>query len=220
MTQHGITLNLNGGINASALKAFTVGASYNYNWNRAETNTQSLAVTPKEGECGYFSFLPHMVTTCGLVANAPDNSDELCPQPKQHYNRVDYGCESDFVDIKTADGDTRHQGATVFVYVDCATNAPLPCGDGSKQDAAYCKDGVALPRSVLLQQLNAMPNATVSGNASATVVESFADPSPTMANATGVAALTITTGEVTTVIPSATQTSPEVTTTGTSTSTR
>ncbi|KAL8792653.1 MAG: hypothetical protein Q9195_004713 [Heterodermia aff. obscurata] len=180
--QHGWTFN--GGFSGEYKASFTAGVSYAYTWSTAKTNTQSLAVTPKDGECGYFAFLPHLVTTCGLVADAPANSDETCPQPKQHYNKIQYGCESDFVTVKSSSGEDRHEGATVFVYVDCGTNAPLPCDatSGPKQDEAYCKPGVALPRDAAVSALNALPTYSAMANATGVVTESFPDPSPTEAS--------------------------------------
>ena len=84
--------------------------------------------------------------------------------------------------MQTASGQTRHQGATVFVYVDCGTNAPLPCGDGTKQDEAYCKPGVALPREAAMSALAAMPTFTAVANGTAVVTQTFPDPSPTEAS--------------------------------------
>lgn len=59
----GHTFTINGGFDEKLLKNFKLGASYAYNWNQAKTNTQSYGVTPKEGQCGYFSFIPHLITS-------------------------------------------------------------------------------------------------------------------------------------------------------------
>ena len=87
--------------------------------------------------------------------------------------------------VKSASGEDRHEGATVFVYVDCGTNAPLPCDatSGPKQDEAYCKPGVALPRDVAVSALAALPTySAAAANATGVVTETFPDPSPTQAS--------------------------------------
>ena len=107
-------------------------------------------------------------------------SDETgCPRPIQHFNPTTYGCESDFVKTTSASGEERHQGVTVFVYVDCVTNAPLPCGDNTIQDPAWCSEDVALPRDVVQSFLAALPAADNS-TSGGTVVQTVADPTPTV----------------------------------------
>ena len=60
-TGHSFTFT--GGFDEKLLQNFKLGASYAYNWNQAKTNTQSYAVKPEQGQCGYFTFIPHMITT-------------------------------------------------------------------------------------------------------------------------------------------------------------
>ena len=112
----------------------------------------------------------------GLMAHPSDETG--CPRPIQHFNPTTFGCESDFVNTQTASGETRHQGVTVFVYVDCVTNAPLDCGDKTIQDPAFCMPNVALPRSQVQAYLAALPSAAATG--SGTVLETVADPTPTV----------------------------------------
>lgn len=108
----------------------------------------------------------------------PPNDDSRCPQPNQHYNPTTFGYESDFVDVQKASGETAHQGVTVFVYVNCVTNAPLDCGKGTIQDPIWCMPDVALSRSVAQAYLAALPSASATG--SGTVLESVPNPTPTI----------------------------------------
>ena len=138
----------------------------------------------KAGECGYWTFVPYIVTTCGLCAFSPNTGP---PEPIKHYNKVFPGCSTDFVSITNSNGEQVHNGATVFVYVDCAKLEPIPCGSTPQQDAAWCADGVALPRAAVQSELSANSAATTETHtdiAAASTISGFSVQYPSTVTAT------------------------------------
>ena len=143
----------------------------------------------KAGECGYWTFVPYFVTTCGLYAFAPNTGP---PEPIQHYNKVFPGYSTDFVSITNSNAEQVYDGATVFVYVDCANLEPIPCGSTRQQDAALSADGVALPRAAVQSALSAnsaAPTETHTAVAAASTISGFSVQYPSTVTATASATI-------------------------------
>ncbi|KAI1074066.1 hypothetical protein F5B20DRAFT_565097 [Whalleya microplaca] len=116
-------------------KGITGGISY----SNSHAKAQSKSVNLMDGECGYFTFLPILKTSCGTWTEGDfkDTPTDHCVKPRSEGNvcttmaNVARGSKSD------------PWGDTVFVRVDCGTHEPLPM---KYQDPAYRHPGVALDR--------------------------------------------------------------------------
>ncbi|KAL8676255.1 MAG: hypothetical protein Q9186_007216 [Xanthomendoza sp. 1 TL-2023] len=100
----------------------------------------SDAVTLKDNECGYFTFLPLLEKTCGIATLG---------EPAE--NATTKGCGYDITEehCGTRPSYTPNfksiKGATVFVKIDCANNKRLPM---DQQNPAYNHEGVPAPQEV------------------------------------------------------------------------
>ncbi|RMJ08299.1 hypothetical protein CDV36_012074 [Fusarium kuroshium] len=116
--------------------AFTAGVSFTYS---QEKQTFSGVVRDKPDdlidECGYWTFVPYMVTSCGITAKGEHTQNAFTGEKCK--NRVEKEeCLTDY--LRHSDG--MPAGVPVFVTYDCATRERLAF---CKQDELYLKLGVS-----------------------------------------------------------------------------
>ncbi|GKT93498.1 hypothetical protein Ct61P_11348 [Colletotrichum tofieldiae] len=109
-------------------KALKIGVTGGWHHSWGTTKGKKWDVDLKEGECGYFTFVP----VKKVVWNFQYCDNQLWTI-KDHNNPKD---------VQTEIPD----GTIIFVYTDCLTRLPLPM---SKQDPVYRAPGVALNHDIL-----------------------------------------------------------------------
>ncbi|KPM34764.1 hypothetical protein AK830_g11810 [Neonectria ditissima] len=124
--------------------AFTLGASFS--WSESKTTSNSIVrekPADRLDDCGYWTFVPYMVTSCGITSKAAVHENIL--NSRWCADRVDKEeCLTSVYQTKAGVAG----GAAVFV----ATS----CDDGDKrlgfckQDAIYLKQGVSVDERVHL----------------------------------------------------------------------
>ncbi|TVY57061.1 hypothetical protein LCER1_G001922 [Lachnellula cervina] len=123
--------------------AFNIGASYSWSKSVGYTTTTTFSKTLDSKTCGYWTFIPYLTVSCGILTQAEEettgagyygtstlttcNTKKLS-DTKGYCNTTPY-----YDDNKHADG------RVVFVYADCETEIPLKTG----QDPAYNYPGVS-----------------------------------------------------------------------------
>ncbi|KAF5003980.1 hypothetical protein FDECE_9520 [Fusarium decemcellulare] len=116
--------------------AITGGVSFTYS---EEKQTLSGVVRDKPDdlidECGYWTFVPYMVTSCGISAKGKHEQNAFTGEKCKDREQGDY-CITDY--LRHADGIPA--GIPVFVTYDCATREYLGF---CKQDELYLKMGVS-----------------------------------------------------------------------------
>ncbi|KAF5004226.1 hypothetical protein FDECE_9255 [Fusarium decemcellulare] len=117
--------------------AFTAGASFSYSESKM---TVSGVVRNKpsdlEEECGYWAFVPHTITSCGITAKGELDMNAFSGKK---CNNVVEKEECYTTIMETSEGNP--SGFAVFVATDCADpTVRLPF---CKQDKIYLKEGVS-----------------------------------------------------------------------------
>ncbi|KAL8939977.1 MAG: hypothetical protein Q9216_003054 [Gyalolechia sp. 2 TL-2023] len=147
------TYSGSGTVTGTIAKVITIGGTGELSYASATTLLNSEAVTLKDNECGYFTFLPLLQETCGTSTLGEPTG-----------NSATKGCGFDITEDDcatfpsfTPDG-TSVKGATVFVKINCADNKRLPM---DQQNPAYNHDGVAAPQSVFEAWIAELPNSSV-----------------------------------------------------------
>ncbi|TVY34561.1 hypothetical protein LOCC1_G007816 [Lachnellula occidentalis] len=123
--------------------AFNIGASYSWSKSVAYTTTTTFSKTLDGATCGYWTFIPYLTISCGVLSEAATSTmgagyygtstlttcDTSSITDTQHYcNTTPYYDENNHAD-----------GVVVFVYADCTTGIPSKTG----QAAAYNYPGVS-----------------------------------------------------------------------------
>jgi hypothetical protein len=128
--------------------AFDIGASYS--WSKTLTYTTSTLHTKElpEGSCGYWTFIPYVMTSCGTLTTQGTKS-----QSAGYYGTNTYTyCSGSVKDTPNwcnnafyKDDNGKVDGEVVFVYVDCEKGGVLQDKDikGGKQPASYWYPGVS-----------------------------------------------------------------------------
>ncbi|CAI6065076.1 unnamed protein product [Clonostachys chloroleuca] len=133
------TTSFNFGISHSA---FSLGASFSFSDSKSTANGISHSKPDDlKDNCGYWTFVPYMVTSCGRSAKADIHKNII---NKWCANRVD-GDMCVTRAYKTKSGTAG--GKAIFVATDCDSNKPLPF---CKQDEVFLKAGVARDEQVHL----------------------------------------------------------------------
>ncbi|KAL2060679.1 hypothetical protein VTL71DRAFT_9320 [Oculimacula yallundae] len=123
------TITTTWGIDASLVKAFSIGATYSYSTSVAYSLSTEQTVMLEPGECGYWTFVPVLVESCGTLTTAP----------------VDYGSGSPFdtnptLPALTEDG--KGYGIVIFVYTNCDRKAGIDWHH-PRQNPIYLVPGVS-----------------------------------------------------------------------------
>ncbi|KAH7141344.1 hypothetical protein B0J13DRAFT_623711 [Dactylonectria estremocensis] len=113
--------------------SFTTGSTFNY-YDPSTTAVSAVVEKPRElfHECGYFTFIPYMVKSCGVTVYGRYFLEHWC---KAHENRGD--CRENVLQRPNGKPD----GIIVFVATDC--NDHFKLRPFCKQDPAYLKAGVS-----------------------------------------------------------------------------
>ncbi|KAL8685531.1 MAG: hypothetical protein Q9224_005779, partial [Gallowayella concinna] len=128
------TFTGSGTVGVTIAKIMNIGATGGFSYATANMLLSSDAVTLKDNECGYFTFLPLLEKTCGIATLG---------EPAE--NATTKGCGYDITEehCGTRPSYTPNfksiKGATVFVKIDCANNKRLPM---DQQNPAYNHEGV------------------------------------------------------------------------------
>ncbi|RDL36825.1 uncharacterized protein BP5553_06177 [Venustampulla echinocandica] len=119
--------------------AVNLGASYSWSEAVAYTVASTMTKNLDKDTCGYWTFIPYIMQTCGVMTSSKQLSSGANPinparcEMKNFKDTKDYCVSFPFKDKKGfADGEI------VFVYVDCETQKPKTTG----QDNAYNWPGV------------------------------------------------------------------------------
>ncbi|KAI8262937.1 hypothetical protein K4K58_000327 [Colletotrichum sp. SAR11_239] len=106
---------------------------------------QNWSLDMKEGQCGYFTFIPVKKITCGTLSESVWKTGTSCSTSKKDgaNHKINY-CVDQFWNIKDkTSGKEVPDGITIFVHTNCSTREPLAM---EKQDPAYAAPGVALDK--------------------------------------------------------------------------
>ncbi|KAI1485366.1 hypothetical protein F5X96DRAFT_690899 [Biscogniauxia mediterranea] len=144
---HTTTTGWSTSVTAKMGKAYKLGISGGYSKSQSDAHGRSWKFEPQPGECGYFTFVGIMKTTCGTYTEGRVtyvNHAWQCNFPKTTVNQ----CADQ---LWMRQGSSEPEGVVVFVRTDCVTREPL---GPEFQDPVYNQPDVALPRSALdaLQQ--------------------------------------------------------------------
>ncbi|PQE28506.1 Zinc-finger double domain-containing protein [Rutstroemia sp. NJR-2017a WRK4] len=124
--------------------SFDLGASYSWSKSIGYTTTESFTKTLDDKTCGYWTFIPYVLTSCGTLTSTPEGSEvsgfsepvtSFSTCTKKNYKDTPNWCNP--APYKDANGHA--EGKVVFVYTDCKTNGVLKTG----QDPAYEFPGVS-----------------------------------------------------------------------------
>jgi len=128
--------------------AFDIGASYS--WSQTLTYTTSTLHTKElpEGSCGYWTFIPYVMTSCGTLTSQGTKSMSAGYYGTNTYTYCSGGltntenwCNQAFY----KDDKGKVDGEVVFIYVDCEKGGVLQDKDikNGKQPASYWYKGVS-----------------------------------------------------------------------------
>ncbi|KAI1081501.1 hypothetical protein F5B20DRAFT_536230 [Whalleya microplaca] len=160
----GSECRLDEGMTVQVTESFTIGAPFlgwskatfqagaSFTWSESKSTTNYIARTkPKDrlNDCGYWTFVPYMVKSCGINSKAEKKKNPGSQWCKDRQDK-EICVETPF---QTAAGTAG--GATIFVATDCSSNKPLPF---CKQDPVYLKAGVATDPKVHLDYREAWMN--------------------------------------------------------------
>lgn len=133
------TWNGGGSIGGTIAKVINIGVTGGYSQASTVTQTRTTSVNLKDGQCGYFTYLPILHDSCGsLTESTYIGGPEICMDPSKTTPNF---CSTQ--PYRSADG-TQVLGDTVFVYTDCSNHQRLPM---EQQDPAYNHPGVPQPQS-------------------------------------------------------------------------
>ncbi|KAF2666315.1 hypothetical protein BT63DRAFT_428078 [Microthyrium microscopicum] len=121
--------------------AFNLGATWSWSKAVGYETTASQAASISSGMCGYWTFIPYLMVSCGTLTNIP----------AQSLGKGTYLCDTKSVtSLKNTinwcnttpqkDANGHAGGKVVFVFTDCKTNNLLPM---AVQDPAYAFPGVS-----------------------------------------------------------------------------
>ncbi|PQE15645.1 Cerebellar degeneration-related antigen protein [Rutstroemia sp. NJR-2017a BBW] len=144
---YSINLGITGGAGSDLSKvltaSFNIGASYSWSKSVGYTTTETFSKTLDDKTCGYWTFIPYLMTSCGTLTTSPtgeiaagyymENEAPYCT--KKSYTDTGNWCNT--TPYKDANGHA--EGKVLFVLTDCKTNAVLTTG----QDPAYEYPGVS-----------------------------------------------------------------------------
>ncbi|KAI0127316.1 hypothetical protein BJ170DRAFT_624967 [Xylariales sp. AK1849] len=124
-------------------KALKVGISGGFSYGQSTAYGRSWEFEPAKDQCGYFTFVPVLKTTCGTLSQADwiymgNNPDDYICNANVQTNSA-YCAPEAWKPNNTPDG------VVLFVWTDCTTQLPLP---PDHQDPVYNLPGVALPHEV------------------------------------------------------------------------
>ncbi|TVY64332.1 hypothetical protein LSUE1_G007533 [Lachnellula suecica] len=123
--------------------AFNIGASYSWSKSVGYTTTTTFSKTLDGTTCGYWTFIPYLTTSCGVLTEAAetttgagyyDTSELTTCNTKKLTDQTNYCNTTPYYDANN-----KADGVVVFVYANCDTGTPLTTG----QDAAYNYPGVS-----------------------------------------------------------------------------
>ncbi|GKT45416.1 uncharacterized protein ColSpa_05597 [Colletotrichum spaethianum] len=129
-------------------KALKIGVTGGWHHSWGTARAKKWDVDLKEGQCGYFTFVPVKKVVCGGIT-------EPSWQPNFDWDGCNYSppknseyCDNQLWTIKDSKNSKEEvpDGTIIFVYTDCLTRLPLPM---SEQDPVYRAPGVALSHDVL-----------------------------------------------------------------------
>ncbi|KAK8086785.1 hypothetical protein PG994_001759 [Apiospora phragmitis] len=102
-------------------KAIKLGVSGGYSQSYGTSQGRSWSFDPKEGECGYFTFVPARKTTCGTLSqSSPMWQDGVWTCAPNVVNTANYCAPGVWYD-SAGDPD----GVILFVRINCLTREPL-----------------------------------------------------------------------------------------------
>ncbi|TGO64028.1 hypothetical protein BCON_0009g00370 [Botryotinia convoluta] len=122
-------------------QGFNIGASYSWSQSIGYTTTETFSKTLDGKTCGYWTFIPYLMTSCGTLTTAPTGYT-----PSGFSNPWPYCSKSGYKDTGNwcnttpyKDSNGHAEGKVLFVLTDCKTNGVLKTG----QDPAYEYPGVS-----------------------------------------------------------------------------
>ena len=136
------TWNGGGNVGGSIAKILNIGVTGGYSQATTNTQTKTTSIPLKQGQCGYFTYLPILHDSCGTLTEAPLNSGFgqhfYCDNPSTNTGNF---CSTQ--PYRSTDG-SQVVGDTIFVYTDCSNHQRLPV---DQQDPAYNHPNVPQPQS-------------------------------------------------------------------------
>jgi hypothetical protein len=137
-----------GGEDADALKAtFNLGASYSFSQSVTYTETVGKSQVMNATKCGYYTFVPYVLESCGVVTRAPEKPGDPIYSPTGAQivppNKCDKSSLSDNKDwcnrVPMSDSNGHALGEIVLVYADCNTHQVI----GAEPKHPYDYPGVS-----------------------------------------------------------------------------
>ncbi|KAF4635845.1 hypothetical protein G7Y89_g2254 [Cudoniella acicularis] len=150
------TISIGSGMSSTAdlskllTSTFNIGASYSISKSLSYTTTVSHSKDLAAGVCGYWTFVPYVMNSCGTLTEVATkemaagyyDTDEVsyCDTRGAKTNTPNWCNKSIYKDDKG-----KADGEVLFVYVDCNSGAVLSNSQitGDTQPAAYLYPGVS-----------------------------------------------------------------------------
>ncbi|TGO26268.1 hypothetical protein BPAE_0063g00370 [Botrytis paeoniae] len=115
-------------INEMLTQSFNIGASDSWSQSIVYTTTETFSKMLNGKTCGYWTFIPYLMTSCGSLTTAPTGYTPPGPTAQKADTK-----------ILPTDSNGHAEGKVLFVFTDYKTNGVLKTG----QDPAYEYLGVS-----------------------------------------------------------------------------